>query len=91
MAELTYYSGFDTLRNQPYIETAEIVDKLPEIGDEIDGWIVDDVYPAKLGATQPSRDVYSYEIVHVAMIYDDLGLYVIDDYARLRPENNEED
>jgi hypothetical protein len=59
------YVGYNERNNAHYWRRFEIVDSLPEIGDEIDGWTVEEIYPAHLDCEQGSERVYDFDYYEI--------------------------
>jgi hypothetical protein len=67
------YVGYSARSNTHYYRDFEIVPYLPSVGDEIDGWDVQDITPAVLDCEQGSDRVYAYDYYEIDMV-DSVGL-----------------
>jgi hypothetical protein len=67
------YVGYSERSNTRYYRDFEIVPYLPSVGDEIDGWEVQDITPVVLDCEQGSDRAYSYDYYEIDMV-DSVGL-----------------
>lgn len=69
MNTIKFCTRFNERKNKRYFDTAQVVDKVPSVGDGL--WfggcreVVDSIYPAWLDAEQPSNEVYDYRIYEI--------------------------
>ena len=69
MNKLNFWTGFNERKNKHYFAEAQILDHVPNVGEELlflGAWeVVDAIRPAWIDAEQPCREVFKYSIFEI--------------------------
>jgi hypothetical protein len=67
------YVNYSEYSNTHYYRQFQIVEYLPAVGDEIDGWTVESIDPVTLDCEQGSDQVYDFDYYTINVV-DTVGL-----------------